>query len=154
MSAWLAKIYSWFTLIIVLLIVSNVLGRYFFDLRFDFAVDVAPQLYTILIIWGCSYALSKGTHIRTDLYWNKLSDKAKARLDAIAYIFLFFPSFALLTYISFFDTFRSVAIDERSSATMTQLVIWPMKIGITLGLMMLLYQGLIELRKCMQRWNG
>ena len=154
MSDWLAKIYSWFTLIIVLLIVSNVLGRYFFDLRFDFAVDVAPQLYTILIIWGCSYALSKGTHIRTDLYWNKLSDKVKARLDAVAYVFLFFPSFILLAYISFWDTFRSVVIDERSSATMAQLVIWPMKICITLGLVMLLWQGLIELRKCVERWNG
>lgn len=150
----LAKVYSWFTLIIVLLVVTNVLGRYFFDLRFDFAVDVAPQLYTILIIWGCSYSLSRGSHIRTDLYWNKLSDQTKARIDAVAYTFLFFPSFALLSYISFWDTFRSVVIDERSSATMTQLIIWPMKIGITLGLFMLLWQGLLELRKCVNRWNG
>tara|TARA_R100000808_G_scaffold25055_1_gene60998 strand:- start:2248 stop:2712 length:465 start_codon:yes stop_codon:yes gene_type:complete len=154
MSDWLAKIYSWFTLIIVLLIVTNVLGRYFFDLRFDFAVDVAPQLYTILIIWGCSYALSTGSHIRTDLYWNKLSTGTKAKIDAIAYVLLFFPSFLLLAYISFFDTFRSVIIDERSSATMAQLIIWPMKIGITLGLVMLLYQGLIELKKCIRQWNG
>ena len=35
----------------------------------DFAVDVAPQLYSVLIILGASYSLSKGTHIRTDIYW-------------------------------------------------------------------------------------
>lgn len=154
MSDWLAKIYSWFTLAIVLLVVSNVLGRYFFDLRFDFAVDVAPQLYTILIIWGCSYSLSKGTHIRTDLYWNHFSDRTKARIDMVAYVLLFFPTFLLLSYISLFDTFRSVAIDERSSATMTQLPIWPMKIGITLGMFLLMYEGLRELRRCADRWNG
>ena len=34
------KIYSWFVLAIVLLIVTNVLGRFFLDFRFDFAVDV------------------------------------------------------------------------------------------------------------------
>ena len=51
------KIYSWFVLAIVLLIVTNVLGRFFLDFRFDFAVDVAPQLYGALIILGASYSL-------------------------------------------------------------------------------------------------
>jgi TRAP-type mannitol/chloroaromatic compound transport system permease small subunit len=154
MIGWLARIYSWFTLIIVLLVVTNVLGRYFFDLRFDFAVDVAPQLYTILIIFGCSYSLSKGTHIRTDLFWNKFSDKTKALIDLASYVLLFFPTFFMLTYVSLFDSLRSVAVDERSSATMSQLVIWPMKIGITIGLVLLMWQAAIETRKCVDRWSG
>ena len=54
----LVNYYSWFVLAMVLLIVTNVLGRYFFDLRFDFAVDVSWQLYGIMIIMGCSHALS------------------------------------------------------------------------------------------------
>ena len=150
----LTKIYSWFTLAIVLLVVSNVLGRYFFDLRFDFAVDVTPQLNTILIIFGCSYSLSKGTHIRTDLYWNKLSDKTKGMVDLISYIVLFYPAFGLLAYVSMWDMFRSIAIDERSSATMSQLVIWPMKLGITLGLFLLCFQGLVEAKKSYNKWSG
>ena len=67
----LVKYYAWFILAIVLLIVSNVLGRYFFDLRFDFAVDVSWQLYGMLIMLGASYSLAKGTHIRTDIYWKR-----------------------------------------------------------------------------------
>ena len=73
----LAKFYSWLILAIVLLIVSNVLGRYFFDWRFDFAVDVSWQLYAIVIILGASYSLSKGSHIRTDIYWKNFSDRTK-----------------------------------------------------------------------------
>ena len=142
----LVKYYAWFILAIVLLIVSNVLGRYFFDLRFDFAVDVSWQLYGMLIMLGASYSLAKGTHIRTDIYWKRFSDRTKALIDLGGYC-LFFPTFGILTYIAAVDMWKSILIDERSSATMSQLVIWPFKIGITMGLVLLLYQGIIEVRK-------
>ena len=124
----------------------QVLGRYFFDLRFDFAVDVSWQLYSMIIILGASYSLSKGTHIRTDIYWKNFSDKTKAIIDCIGYS-LFFPAIGILTYISALDTWRSISIWERSSATMSQIIIWPMKVGITFGLILLLYQGYVEVRK-------
>ena len=146
----LEHIYSWFTLFIVLLIVTNVLGRYFFDLRFDFAVDISWQLYAMLIMLGSSYALSKGSHIRTDVYYKVLSERRKAAINLFSYIFLFFPAFGILTYCSFFDTAKSIEINERSSATKEQFIIWPMKIGITLGLVLLLIQGLIETKKCIK----
>ena len=146
MSMRLVKYYAWFILAIVLLIVSNVLGRYFFDLRFDFAVDVSWQLYGMLIMLGASYSLAKGTHIRTDIYWKRFSDRTKALIDLGGYC-LFFPTFGILTYIAAVDMWKSILIDERSSATMAQLVIWPLKIGITLGLVLLLYQAVIEVRK-------
>ena len=142
----LVKYYAWFILAIVLLIVSNVLGRYFFDLRFDFAVDVSWQLYGMLIMLGASYSLAKGTHIRTDIYWKRFSDRTKALVDLGGYC-LFFPTFGILTYLAAVDMWKSILIDERSSATMSQLVIWPLKIGITMGLVLLLYQGIIEVRK-------
>ena len=142
----LVKYYAWFILAIVLLIVFNVLGRYFFDLRFDFAVDVSWQLYGMLIMLGASYSLAKGTHIRTDIYWKRFSDRTQALIDLGGYC-LFFPTFGILTYIAAVDMWKSILIDERSSATMSQLVIWPLKIGITMGLVLLLYQGIIEVRK-------
>ena len=142
----LVKYYAWFILAIVLLIVFNVLGRYFFDLRFDFAVDVSWQLYGMLIMLGASYSLAKGTHIRTDIYWKRFSDRTKALIDLGGYC-LFFPTFGILTYLAAVDMWKSILIDERSSATMSQLVIWPLKIGITMGLVLLLYQGIIEVRK-------
>ena len=142
----LVKYYACFILAIVLLIVFNVLGRYFFDLRFDFAVDVSWQLYGMLIMLGASYSLAKGTHIRTDIYWKRFSDRTKALIDLGGYC-LFFPTFGILSYLAAVDMWKSILIDERSSATMSQLVIWPLKIGITMGLVLLLYQGIIEVRK-------
>lgn len=139
-------VYSWFVLAIVLLIVSNVLGRYFFDIRFDFAVDVAPQLYGALIIFGASYSLSKGSHIRTDIYWKNFSNKTKTIIDIIGYC-LFFPAIGILTWYSFMDSVRSVSIWEKSSNTMMQLIIWPYKVSITIGLILLLIYGIQEVRK-------
>ena len=142
----LAKFYSWLILAIVLLIVSNVLGRYFFDWRFDFAVDVSWQLYAIVIILGASYSLSKGSHIRTDIYWKNFSDRTKAIIDLIGYC-CFFHAIGILTYYSAMDTWRSISIWEKSSNTMLQLIIWPYKASLTLGLVLLLIYGVIEVRK-------
>ena len=142
----LAKFYSLLILAIVLLIVSNVLGRYFFDWRFDFAVDVSWQLYAIVIILGASYSLSKGSHIRTDIYWKNFSDRTKAIIDLIGYC-CFFPAIGILTYYSAMDTWRSISIWEKSSNTMLQLIIWPYKASLTLGLVLLLIYGVIEVRK-------
>lgn len=144
------KIYSWFVLAIVLLIVTNVLGRFFLDFRFDFAVDVAPQLYGALIILGASYSLTKGSHIRTDIYWKNFSDRTKAIIDLIGYG-LFFPSIGILAYYSAMDSWRSISIWEKSSNTMMQLIIWPYKVSITLGLILLLVYGIQEVRKCCLR---
>jgi len=135
----------------VLLIVTNVLGRYFFDIRFDFAVDVSWQLYGIMIILGSSHALATDSHIRTDVYWNKFSARTRARIDTGSYLILFFPAIGILTYKSIFDTILSVTQNETSSATMAQLVVWPLKIGITIGLCLLLYQGAINVKKCISK---
>jgi len=141
--------YAWFVLAIVLLIVANVIGRYFFDLRFDFAVDASWQLYAILIMLGASYSLAKGTHIRADIYYKRFNERTRMIIDLIGYA-IFFPAFGILTYVSAMDTYRSVMIAERSSATMSQLVIYPMKIGVTLGLVLLLVQAFVNACKCLR----
>jgi TRAP-type mannitol/chloroaromatic compound transport system permease small subunit len=146
-----AKYYSWFALLMVLFVVINVLGRYFFDIRNDYAVDSTWQLYGMLIMFGCSYSLGKEAHIRTDLFWNNYKDRTKAIIDFVSYLLLFFPSFALITYISFNDTSAAIEMNERSSETMAQLIIWPMKIGITLGLVLLMVQALSQMIKCYRR---
>lgn len=146
-----AKLYSWFSLIMVVLVTANVLGRFFFDIRNDFAVDTTWQLYGMLIIFGCSYAMGRDAHIRTDLLWNKFSNRTKALIDLAGYILLFFPAFAIITYISFGDTALAIHVNERSSATMSQLIIWPMKVGITAGLVLLMAQGISQSIKCYHR---
>ncbi len=139
-------VYSWFVIAIVLFIVSNVLGRFFFNLRFDFAVDIVPQLYGALIILGASYSLSKGSHIRTDIYFKNYSDRTKAIIDLMGYL-MFFPAFGILTYYSAMDSYRSISMWEKSSATMMQMIIWPYKLSITFGLLLLLIYGIQEVRK-------
>ena len=145
----LVNYYAWFTLAIVLLIVTNVIGRYFFDLRFDFAVDVSWQLYGMLIMLGSSYSLAKGSHIRTDIYFKNFSKRTKNIIDLVGYS-MFFPAFGILTYVSALDTYKSILINEKSSATMSQIIIYPVKIGVTLGLILLLIQGTLMVRGCLR----
>ena len=85
--------------------------------------------------------------MRTDLFWEKFSDRTKGIIDSIAYMALFLPSMAMLFYLSFDELAYSLSIDERSNYTAWQPVLWPLRavVPVTAGLMFL--QGVSELLK-------
>jgi TRAP-type mannitol/chloroaromatic compound transport system permease small subunit len=144
----LANVYSWFVFVMMGLIVVAVSLRYFFGVSLSWSNDLVWQLYGSLIIFGCSYALQKKSHVRTDIYWSKWSNKTRATIDLISYLFLFFPAIGILFWISVGSAMSSVIVDERSSMTASQMIVWPLKVGIALGLSLLLLQALSETIKC------
>ena len=40
---------------------------------------------------GCGYALYKGAHVRTDIFWENFSERTKGHHRPVSYICLFFP---------------------------------------------------------------
>ena len=65
---------------------------------------------------GAHYTLLKGAHIRTDMLWEKFSPRTKGRIDAVAYIFFFFPAMILLFYASV-DEALALLADGRALAS-------------------------------------
>src|SRR5262245_43745458 len=83
-----------FCAIVVPLIVANtyeVISRYIFGAPTEWALDVTTQSYAALFMLGAPYALLKGAHVRTDMLWERFSDRRKGTIDAIAFAVLFLP---------------------------------------------------------------
>ena len=105
------------------------------------------MLYGALFMLGAHYTLLKGAHIRTDMLWEKFSPRTKGRIDAVAYIFFFFPAMILLFYASVDEAWHSWRMGELSEQTAWRPILWPFKAVVPITALLLLIQGVSELLK-------
>jgi len=148
------KITEWtgpiFMLIVIPLILSNVVEvfmRYVFKDPTIWALDVTTMSFGALFMLGSAFGLLKGAHVRTDMLWDKFSEKKKGVIDSCAYIFFFLPAMAILCVSSFDDFLYSMSINEKSNSGAWQPIIWPLRAVITVTTGMLFLQGISELLK-------
>jgi TRAP-type mannitol/chloroaromatic compound transport system permease small subunit len=69
---------SWIALAIVLLMASNVVLRYLFSAGSVWAQELEWHLLAPLILFGMSYALLDGEHVRVDVLYGNFSARRKA----------------------------------------------------------------------------
>ena len=139
-----------FTILIAPLVIANVIEvfmRYVMQAPTSWALDVTTMSFGALFMLGAAFALLKGAHVRTDMLWEKFSDRKKGIIDSVAYVVFFLPSMAILFAISVDDFLYSMSIDERSTSSLWQPIIWPLRAVIPLAAALLFLQGISELMK-------
>ena len=138
------------TLLVVPLVLANtveVFMRYFLRQPTAWAADVTVMSYGALFMLGAAYALREGAHVRTDMLWDKFSDRRKGLIDSVAFVVFFFPTMAILFSLSLEEFLYSWDIDERSTLSAWQPIIWPLRGVIPLAALLLMLQGASELLK-------
>jgi TRAP-type mannitol/chloroaromatic compound transport system permease small subunit len=146
-SDWSGKAVAWLIVPLFLSLTYEGVARYAFDAPTLWAYDLSYMLYGAIFMLGAHYTLMKGAHIRTDILWEKFSVRTKGRIDAVAYIFFFFPAMILLFYASVDEAWHSFKMNELSEQTAWRPVLWPFKAVVPLTALLLLIQGLSELLK-------
>ena len=139
-----------FALSVIPLVIANVVEvfmRYVMDSPTAWALDTTIMSYGSLFMLGSAYALMKGAHVRTDMLWDKFSDRKKGIIDSIAFLVFFLPSMAVLFYISYGEFQYAIEIDEKSTATVWQPILWPFRGVVPLTAFLLFMQGIAELLK-------
>jgi TRAP-type mannitol/chloroaromatic compound transport system permease small subunit len=145
-----------FVLVIIPLVLANVVevfARYVLGSPTVWALDVTTMSYATLFMLGAALALLRGAHVRTDMLWEKFSDRTKGMIDTLAAVLLFLPTMAVLFFISIDDFLHAVSIDERSSSGAWTPIIWPLRGVIPLTAFMLFLQGISELLKSLWAWR-
>ena len=145
-----------FVVVIVPLVLANVVevfARYVLRAPTMWALDVTTMSYATLFMLGAALALLKGAHVRTDMFWERFSDRRKGMIDSLAFVLFFLPTMAVLFFISIDDFIHAVSIDERSSSGAWTPIIWPLRGVIPLTAFMLFLQGISELLKSLWAWR-
>lgn len=150
---------DWFTekvgmimafILVPLLFIPNVyevFARYVLNDPTIWALDMTTYAFGALFMIAASWALLKGAHVRTDMLWDRFSDRTKGTIDFCAFLFLFLPTMAILTWTSWDDFIYALSINERSNSGAWQPIIWPLRGIIPLSCGMLFLQGVSELMK-------
>ncbi|OGA12220.1 MAG: C4-dicarboxylate ABC transporter permease [Betaproteobacteria bacterium RIFCSPLOWO2_02_64_14] len=104
---------SWLALVIVALMATNVLLRYLFSTGSVWAQELEWHLLAPLILFGSSYALRHGAHVRVDIIYGRFSERSKAIVDLASAILAIAIS-ALFIWFSLHYVQQSYVIDEGS----------------------------------------
>ena len=145
-----------FVIVIIPLIFANVyevFSRYVLRAPTMWALDVTTMSYATLFMLGAALALLRGAHVRTDMLWERFSDRTKGMIDSLALLVFFLPTMVVLFYISIDDFLYAVSIDERSSSGAWTPILWPLRGVIPLTAFMLFLQGVSELMKSLWAWR-
>ncbi|WP_075293040.1 TRAP transporter small permease subunit [Pararhizobium arenae] len=125
----------------------EVVSRYLLGSPTIWAADVTVMSYGSIFMLGASYALLKGAHVRTDIFWENFTPRTKGAIDAVCYVALFLPVMVIVFYMSLDDFIYAYEINEKSTLSLWMPVIWPFRGVIPLAALLLLVQGLSELLK-------
>ena len=104
---------SWIALVIVGLMAANVLLRYSFSAGTVWAQELEWHLLVPLILFGMSYALRHGEHVRVDILYGRFPDRGKRIVDLISALLAIAVS-ALIIWFSLHYVEQSYVIDEGS----------------------------------------
>lgn len=109
----------------------------------------APSLWTLemaqfvmvaYFVLGGPYTMQMGAHVRMDLFYAKFDPRRKAWTDAVTVLFLVFY-LAVMIWGAIDSTVYSLAYGERSP-TAWRPYLWPIKIIMIFGFVLMLLQAL------------
>ena len=144
---------SWLTLAIVVLMASNVVLRYLFSVGSVWSQELEWHLLAPLIMFGISYALAHGEHVRVDVLYANFSERSKARIDFVSALLSVAIS-VLFIWVSLKYVAQSYAIDEQSSDPGGLTHRWVLKALIPAGFTLLAVQSVAMAAKQLLRMRA
>ena len=150
---WSGKTTAWIVLILTLLVAFDITMRYLskpfpwiqpFWFTYTFMYDMTYYLYAALFMLGGAYALSRGQHVRGDVFYRLWPVKVQAGVDLTLFIFAFFPGILALVSVGLQWGLESYRIGERAFTTAVAPVLWPLKMVIPVAGLLMAIQGVAE----------
>jgi TRAP-type mannitol/chloroaromatic compound transport system permease small subunit len=137
------SILMWFAWILTLIIMWEVIARTFFNHPTVWAHELSGMVFGALSILGGAYTLRYKGHVNMDLFYINRTPRGKAIMDVITFPF-FFVFCLTIIWLGWEFAWRSVQILELSQSDWAP-PLWPIKLTIPLGALLLLIQGIANL---------
>ena len=143
------KLIAMSMLFLVVTISYEVVMRYGFGAPTVWVSESSFLVNGAAFMLGSGYALLKGAHVRTDIYWENYSERKKGIVDLISYLMFFYPAMITFMLISIDDTWHSYDTGERSQESVWRAIMWPFRATIPLAALLLMIQGVSEVIQSM-----
>ncbi len=145
-SEFMGKLSEYMVLFCCLISAGNAIVRYAFNYSSNGWLEIQWYLFAFVVLLGASHALRNNEHVRVDLIYGSVSDRAKIWIDIVGLILFLIPVCIFLTWVSwpfFALSYRQGEISGNAGG----LIRWPVKLVLVAGFALLSLQGVSELIK-------
>jgi len=136
----------WLVLVAVLVSALNAVIRKAFNVSSNSFLELQWYLFSVIFLFCAGYTLLKNQHVRIDVIAGRLSPRAQAWIDIVGTVFFLFPM-AIMIMILSWPVFVMAYERNEVSTNAGGLVIWPARLLVPIGFLLLVLQGVSELIK-------
>ncbi|MEM7250213.1 MAG: TRAP transporter small permease subunit [Pseudomonadota bacterium] len=151
LNRWIGRVVMYGIFVLIGVLLWSSISKTFF-LPSLWTLETAQFAMVVYYILGGAYAIQLGSNVRMDLLYGGWSAKRKAWFDAFTIFFLIF-FLGVLLYGGIESTTYSLQYNERSP-TAWRPYLWPIKIVMCIGLVLMLAQCISEFVKDIYRIRG
>jgi len=149
LSKTIGHAFSWCIVILTLGTCFEVFVRYALNDPTSWAFDLSYLMYGAVFYMAGAYTLSRGGHVRADMFYRLWSERRQATVELVLYVLFFFPGILALVIAGGAYGVESMRLREVSVNSPAGVPIWPLKMMIPVGAGLIALQGFAEVLRCL-----
>ncbi|MNK50906.1 Tripartite ATP-independent periplasmic transporter, DctQ component [compost metagenome] len=137
---------SWALLLAVIICTGNAVVRYLFNISSNGWLEIQWYLFGAIFLLATSYTLRRNEHVRIDVIVGRFSKRTQVWIDLLGFLLFLMPATLLILYYS--TPYALISIENQEvSSNAGGLIVWPAKLLIPVGFVLLALQGVSEIIK-------
>ncbi|MBM4322566.1 MAG: TRAP transporter small permease subunit [Deltaproteobacteria bacterium] len=151
LSEWTGSLSAWLIIPLILVVLYEVTMRYFFNSPTVWVYDVSWMIFAAQFLLGGAFTYLRKGHIRIDIVYGTLSERAKRIYDFLINLIIIVPPMVLFGWAGVIFSAKAYSIDERLSTGTWPFPTGPPKMLIPIGFFLLALQSLAEIVRICQK---
>jgi TRAP-type mannitol/chloroaromatic compound transport system permease small subunit len=137
---------NWLVLIACLVSAGNAFSRYLISASSNAWLEIQWYMFAAMVLLGAPYTLKMNEHVRVDLVYGMISERARLWIDIVCGFLFLLPFCTIMIYFTWPWFVESWKIGETSSNA-GGLIRWPVKLMLPIGFALMALQGISEIIK-------
>lgn len=146
LNEWIAGKVIWLVLVMTLISAGNAVVRKVFNISSNGWLEIQWYLFSAVFLLCAGYALLRNAHVRIDVIVGRFGPRVAAWIDIFGGLFFLLPIAAMITWLSW-DVFVDAWRSGEQSGNQGGLVLWPARLLVPVGFLLLMLQGVSEIIK-------
>ena len=142
----IGKWVSWLILLSILVSAGNAIIRKTFDISSNAWLELQWYLFGAAFLLAAAYTLKQNEHIRIDIVYGMFSRRVQHWIDLLGHLLFLMPFCVLMVFYLgpyVLLSYRSGEVSNNAGG----LIIWPAKLLLLIGFVLLTLQGVSEIVK-------
>ena len=136
----------WLVLVVVLISAANAMMRYTINYSSNAYLEIQWYLFGMIFLSCGGYTFMRNEHVRIDLISGRFSKRGQTWIDIFGILFFLMPMAVAIMLLSWPVFIHALQSDEMSNSA-GGLIVWPARLMIPAGFLLLIVQAISELIK-------